>query len=204
MTTHDEQTNTASTSTADVAPTARPESSSAGREPSTAQTDPSAEADNLSSAKMRTDSAPMQGEPLTMGNESSTAQTEPSEMGTGSSTAQMEPSEMGTESSPARNEPSSPARTEPSTDKSLFADADLSGLRSRWNDVQAAFVDDPKKCVQEADALVAEVVEQLTTGFSAVRSRLEEQWARGEEASTEDLRLSLKRYREFFQRLLSV
>ena len=182
MTTHDEQTNTASTSTADVAPTARPESSSAGREPSTAQTDPSAEADNLSSATMRTDSAPTQGEPLTMGNESSTAQTEASEMGT----------------------ESSPARTEPSTDKSLFADADLSGLRSRWNDVQAAFVDDPKKCVQEADALVAEVVEQLTTGFSAVRSRLEEQWARGEEASTEDLRLSLKRYREFFQRLLSV
>jgi len=178
MTTHDEQTNTASTSTADVAPTARPESSSAGREPSTAQTDPSAEADNLSnlsSATMRTDSAPM-------GNESSTGQTEPSEMGT----------------------ESSPARTEPSTDKSLFADADLSGLRSRWNDVQAAFVDDPKKCVQEADALVAEVVEQLTTGFSAVRSRLEAQWARGEEASTEDLRLSLKRYREFFQRLLSV
>ena len=196
MTTHDEQTNTASTSTADVAPTARPESSSAGREPSTAQTDPSAEADNLSSATMRTDSAPTQGEPLTMGNESSTAQTEPSEMGTGSSTAQTEPSEMGTESSTAR--------TEPSTDKSLFADADLSGLRSRWNDVQAAFVDDPKKCVQEADALVAEVVEQLTTGFSAVRSRLEAQWARGEEASTEDLRLSLKRYREFFQRLLSV
>ena len=196
MTTHDEQTNTASTSTADVAPTARPESSSAGREPSTAQTDPSAEADNLSSPTMRTDSAPPQGEPLTMGNESSTAQTEPSEMGTGSSTVQTEPSEMGTESSPAR--------TEPSTDKSLFADADLSGLRSRWNDVQAAFVDDPKKCVQEADALVAEVVEQLTTGFSAVRSRLEAQWARGEEASTEDLRLSLKRYREFFQRLLSV
>ena len=194
MTTHDEQTNTVSTSTADVAPTARPESSSAGREPSTAQTDPSAEADNLSSATMRTDSAPTQGEPLTMGDESSSAQTEPSEMGTGSSTAQTEPSEMDRVFD----------RWTPSTDKSLFADADLSRLRSRWNDVQAAFVDDPKKCVQEADALVAEVVEQLTTGFSAVRSRLEAQWARGEEASTEDLRLSLKRYREFFQRLLSV
>ena len=116
-----------------------------------------------------------------MGNESSTALTESSEVGTGTSTA----------------------RTEPSTDKSLFAD-DVSGLRSRWDDVQAAFVDDPKECVQKADALVAEVVEQLTTGFSAARSRLEAQWDRGEEASTEDLRLSLKRYREFFQRLLSV
>ncbi|HET6731951.1 hypothetical protein [Mycobacterium sp.] len=93
---------------------------------------------------------------------------------------------------------------EPSTAKSLFADDDLSGLRSRWDDVQAAFVDDPKECVQKADALVAKVVEQLTAGFSEARSRLESQWARGEEASTEDLRLALKRYRDFFERLLSV
>ena len=182
MTTHDQQTNTVSTSTADVAPTARPESSSAGREPSTAQTEPSAVANDPSLATTTTDAPRAQGEPLATGDESSSVQTEPSEMGTGSSTA----------------------GTEPSSDKSLFADADLSRLGSRWNDVQAAFVDDPKKCVQEADALVAEVVEQLTTGFSAARSRLEAQWARGEEASTEDLRLSLKRYREFFQRLLSV
>ena len=77
-------------------------------------------------------------------------------------------------------------------------------MRARWDDVQAAFVDAPKECVQKADALVAEVVEQLTTGFSEARSRLEAQWARGEDASTEDLRLALKRYREFFQRLLSV
>jgi hypothetical protein len=51
---------------------------------------------------------------------------------------------------------------------------------------------------------VAEVVEQLTTGFSDARSRLEAQWARGEKVSTEDLRVALKRYRDFFQRLLSV
>ena len=95
------------------------------------------------------------------------------------------------------------AEPDPSTTKSLFAE-DLSDLRSRWDDVQAAFVDAPKECVEKADALVAEVVEQVTKGFSEARSRLEEQWARGEEASTEDLRLSLKRYREFFQRLLSV
>ena len=90
-----------------------------------------------------------------------------------------------------------------SDDELLFA-ADISGLRSRWDDVQAAFVDDPSECVQKADALVAEVVEQLTAGFSEARSRLEAQWARGEDASTEDLRLALRRYREFFQRLLAV
>jgi hypothetical protein len=104
------------------------------------------------------------------------------------------------ESSQMENEPSS----EPSTERSLLADNELSGLRSRWDDVQAAFVDNPKECVQKADTLVAEVVEQLTTGFSDARSRLEAQWARGEKASTEDLRVALKRYRDFFQRLLSV
>ena len=66
------------------------------------------------------------------------------------------------------------------------------------------FVDDPKACVQKADGLVTDLVEQLTTGFAAARSRLEEQWARGDEASTEDLRVALHHYREFFQRLLAV
>lgn len=86
----------------------------------------------------------------------------------------------------------------------LFADEHLSGLRSRWNDVQAAFVDDPKQCVQKADSLVAEVVEELHASFADTRSRLEAQWARGDDASTEDLRQALTRYRDFFERLLSV
>ncbi len=165
MTTHDEQTKTVKTSTEDDAAASRPESSEE-MEPSTARTDPSA------------DAPPTHGEALTTGDEPSTARTEPSQMGT---------------------EPSS----EPSDARSLFADEDLSGLRSRWDDVQAAFVDSPKDCVQKADTLVAEVVEQLTTGFSEARARLEAQWARGEKVSTEDLRLALKRYRDFFQRLLS-
>ncbi|CDP84133.1 MULTISPECIES: hypothetical protein [Mycolicibacterium] len=86
----------------------------------------------------------------------------------------------------------------------LFADEHRSGLHSRWNDVQAAFVDNPKESVQKADNLVAEVVEELTVSFADTRSRLEAQWSRGEEASTEDLRVALTRYRDFFQRLLSV
>jgi hypothetical protein len=86
----------------------------------------------------------------------------------------------------------------------LFAQDDLSDLRSRWNEVQATFVDDPKDCVTKADGLVSDAVDQLTAGFSHARSRLEEQWAKGEEASTEDLRIALKRYREFFDRLLAV
>jgi hypothetical protein len=86
----------------------------------------------------------------------------------------------------------------------LFADDELAGLKARWDAVQSGFVDDPRDCVQKADGLVADLVQQLTTGFGQARSRLEEQWSRGEQASTEDLRVALQRYRSFFERLLSV
>lgn len=97
-----------------------------------------------------------------------------------------------------------PAGAETSTGRALFAENELAGLRARWDSVQAGFVDDPKDCVHKADGLVSDVVDQLTNGFSEARSRLEENWARGEEASTEDLRVALKRYRQFFERLLAV
>jgi hypothetical protein len=91
-----------------------------------------------------------------------------------------------------------------SRDNRLFADSDVADLRARWAGVQAAFVDDPKDCVQQADHLVSDLVEQLTTGFAQARSRLEEEWTQGTEASTEDLRMALMHYREFFDRLLGV
>jgi len=94
--------------------------------------------------------------------------------------------------------------TETATDASLFGEAELEELRRAWADVQAGFVDDPKRCVEQADGLVSTVVKQLISGFVEVRSRLEQQWSRGENASTEDLRVALKRYREFFDRLLNV
>jgi hypothetical protein len=96
------------------------------------------------------------------------------------------------------------AKHESSAEEVLIARDDLAELRARWAGVQAAFVDDPKECVQKADVLVSDLVEQLTTGFTQARSRLEEQWSRGKEASTEDLRLALMHYREFFDRLLTV
>lgn len=97
-----------------------------------------------------------------------------------------------------------PEADESSTELMLFADDDLSDLRARWAGVQADFVDDPKDCVQKADVLVSDLVDRLTNGFAHARSRLEEQWARGEQASTEDLRLALMHYRNFFERLLAV
>jgi hypothetical protein len=100
-------------------------------------------------------------------------------------------------------EPSS-TNHESSADDVLFVGENLAELRERWAGVQAAFVDDPKECVQKADVLVSDLVEQLTAGFAETRWHLEQQWNRGEEASTEDLRLALMHYRKFFDRLLAV
>lgn len=86
----------------------------------------------------------------------------------------------------------------------LFGVSEADGFRSRWDAVQTGFVDEPRRAVEEADALVADVMKQLADGFARERSALEQQWDRGDKISTEDLRLALRRYRSFFQRLLSV
>lgn len=115
-----------------------------------------------------------------------------------------QPADMQHDVTSQRTEGTERTGHESDVDGKLFADDELAGLRARWDAVQAGFVDDPKDCVQKADGLVADLVQQLTTGFGQARSRLEEQWGRGEQASTEDLRVALKRYRSFFERLLSV
>jgi hypothetical protein len=76
-------------------------------------------------------------------------------------------------------------------------------LRERWTAIQSRFVDMPRKAVEEADMLVSSTIKQIEAGFLAERESLEKQWNRGEKISTEDLRLSLQHYREFFDRLLT-
>lgn len=87
---------------------------------------------------------------------------------------------------------------------SLFPGEEGRGLHTRWDAIQTGFVDTPRAAVEQADALVDEVMKRLTDVFAEERKSLEQQWARGEEATTEDLRVALKRYRSFFERLLSV
>jgi hypothetical protein len=86
----------------------------------------------------------------------------------------------------------------------LFPDHELGDLRSRWDGIQAGFVDQPRKAVEEADSLVASTMKRLAEVFAQERSKLEGQWDRGDNVSTEDLRLALQRYRSFFHRLLSI
>ncbi|NEE02007.1 hypothetical protein [Phytoactinopolyspora halotolerans] len=77
-------------------------------------------------------------------------------------------------------------------------------LHRRWHDAQSAFVDDPRRAVQEARELVEDVLDRLRSTFDEERERLEGEWSAGREPSTEDLRQALQRYRTFFDRLLSV
>ena len=75
-------------------------------------------------------------------------------------------------------------------------------FRMRWNEIQGKFVDEPRSAVQQADALVSEVIEQITQMFGKEHSSLEGQWNQGNDVSTEDLRKALQRYRSFFNRLV--
>ena len=86
----------------------------------------------------------------------------------------------------------------------LFPSNELQDLRTRWKDIQTGFVDEPRKAVEQADGLVASAMKRLAEVFAQERSGLEQQWDRGDNVSTEDLRLALQRYRSFFDRLLSV
>ena len=86
----------------------------------------------------------------------------------------------------------------------LFPSEELVGYRSRWDAIQTGFVDQPRAAVEQADALVSQVVTRLTEVFTRERSTLEGQWTKGENVSTEDLRIALTRYRSFFHRLLSM
>jgi hypothetical protein len=72
----------------------------------------------------------------------------------------------------------------------------------RWNEIQIRFVDEPRDSIAEADALVDEVMKELTTAFSDERKRLEGEWSAGSDPSTEELRVAFQRYRSFFNRLL--
>jgi hypothetical protein len=111
---------------------------------------------------------------------------------------------------PVRSERNSDLQAEPRPGSAaadstpLFPDDQLKDLQARWDDIQTGFVDEPRSAVEHADSLVASTMQQLAEAFAKERSRLEQQWDRGDNISTEDLRMAFQRYRSFFRRLLSL
>jgi hypothetical protein len=117
--------------------------------------------------------------------------------------------ERGNDAAPASQSraPSRPDRVGPSASEAntpLFVQHEADGLRTQWNEIQAAFVDQPRSAVERADKLVADVMKRLAESFARERDTLDRQWDHGDNVTTEDLRLVLQRYRSFFDRLLSI
>jgi hypothetical protein len=98
-------------------------------------------------------------------------------------------------------DPGAPTRQE---DVALFDAPEQEAFWDRWSAIQTSFVDEPRRSVEEANDLVADLMNRLVSSFRDEQSRLEEQWSRGEEVTTEDLRMTLQRYRSFFGRVLKL
>jgi hypothetical protein len=92
--------------------------------------------------------------------------------------------------------------TEPQQATPLLGD-DTDQLRERWEAIQTSFVDEPQQAVEQADALVTDVINRLTRTFQETHDSLEAQLGEADDVSTEDLRVGLQRYRSFFERLLA-
>jgi hypothetical protein len=97
-----------------------------------------------------------------------------------------------------------PQQTHEPRNEALFSPDETEHFRSEWTNVQGSFVDEPRRAVEQADELVASAIKRLTEVFAQERAKLEQEWGHREDVSTEDFRQALRRYRSFFDRLLSV
>jgi hypothetical protein len=86
----------------------------------------------------------------------------------------------------------------------LFTGDEVDRFRTEWRGLQSDFVDSPRDAVQHADQLVAQVMQSLATTFADHKKSLEGQWSKGEQVETEELRVALRQYRAFFDKLLTV
>ena len=114
-----------------------------------------------------------------------------------------EPVTTSADASAAQAVPDSRTAGTASSTGPLLAAEDAEGFRARWTDIQTGFVDAPRRAVEQADALVAELMQHLARTFADERGRLEGQWDRGDDVATDHLRDAFQRYRSFFERLLA-
>jgi hypothetical protein len=96
-----------------------------------------------------------------------------------------------------------PGESGTSDSASLFNGEEAEQLRTRWQQIQGKFVDEPRVAVEQADALVSEIVEKITGMFAEQQDLLEDQWKQGKEVSTEEMRKTLQNYRSFFNILVT-
>ncbi|WP_121417032.1 hypothetical protein [Streptomyces sp. NBC_00271] len=141
-----------------------------------------------------------QGEVPTFPGESTNTPSEPAEGEAGG--ADLGPRDEAGADSGTQHQATAPGAHAEDEAPQLLTPEDEEGFRLRWQEVQNRFLDDPRGAVHTADALVADVMQKLAATFADHKQELEGQWSRGEQANTEDLRLALRHYRSFFNRLL--
>jgi hypothetical protein len=87
--------------------------------------------------------------------------------------------------------------------RSLLPKRQSEDLQARWSAIQNNFVDEPRRTVEEADKLIETAIHQVQDSIAAERSKVDRRWRRGEDVSTEELRMCLQSYRALFNRLVS-
>ncbi|TDC72741.1 hypothetical protein E1193_27070 [Micromonospora sp. KC606] len=88
------------------------------------------------------------------------------------------------------------------THAATLFEADVAqGFRDRWREVQLRFVDDPRAAVGEAQSLVEEAIQALSAALSAQKQRIGGGQDAGS-ADTEQLRVAVRQYRDFLDRVL--
>jgi hypothetical protein len=87
------------------------------------------------------------------------------------------------------------------TSASLVGSLDADGIRNRFLDIQAGFVDEPRQAVEEAGRFVDDLLQQVADALREQRAQLA---GATDEGSTEDLRLALRAYRQFVDRILGM
>ncbi len=143
------------------------------------------------------ESAPVSPPPTRTGADASAATEEPSNrLGYDSQVADRE--------IPRRPIADAPSDAAPIEQTALFERRELDNFNGRWSEIQASFVDEPRRAVEQADALVSDVIADIADSFGKRRAQLEGQWGKGGDVSTEDLRQIFQRYRSFFSRLLGL
>jgi hypothetical protein len=95
--------------------------------------------------------------------------------------------------------PGGPATAE--APEALLGSLDTAGIRNRFLDIQAGFIDEPRQAVEEAGRFVDDLVRQVADALQRQRGQLA---GAADDASTEDLRLTLRAYRQFVDRLLGL
>jgi len=83
----------------------------------------------------------------------------------------------------------------------LFEEKEVTQFREQWRELQAGFVDEPRGAVREADTLVSQMMDTLTSQLAEQKRSLQ---GESDAVDTEQLRVALQRYRSLFDQMLQV